>query len=382
MTAVPAPTRTVDLRTVAFWTMLALAAVGAWASVKNLLPQLRAFPQSAAVGLVFLAATLALGLWLVRRLLRPVQAPPWSGTWLAVAWGALAACGIALLLNDMLLSAWSRALDPEAAAAWAASLTAPVNEELAKAAGVVLLAAVSTRLVRGAADGFVYGALVGLGFQVFENLSYGFMQIIAFGGVDPVDATAQALWVRFLLTGLGSHWAMTAVAGAGIGYLVGAVERPLARRAAVAVGCVLLAMAMHWLFDSPLLEGFAGTVGPALLNFAIALLVYSAVRRRFRSRWQAVAQEETAAGVLEPEEARALSRRRSRGRRRKERPAGPEREAAAELQRAQLALIEERVPGGAEDGAYGPWRGAVAAARADERAAVTASRSPRSPLER
>nr|WP_255672897.1 PrsW family intramembrane metalloprotease [Glycomyces amatae] len=343
--------------------MVALSAAGLWLLLKDLLPWARVFGPSALFGVVFLAFSLALGLWLVRRLLRPVQAPPRPGTWLAVMWGGLAACGIAQLLNGVLLSAWSRALDLETAASWAPALTAPINEELAKAAGVVMLTAVSASLVRGAADGFVLGALVGLGFQVSENLSYGFLQILAFGGVDPLAATQQAAMVRFLLTGIGSHWAMTAVAGAGIGYLAGAVGRPPAGRIAAFIGCLLLAMGMHWAFDAPVLDGFLDPVGKPLLNFLIALVVYLSVRRRFRARWQAVADEEVAAGTMGADEAAALSRRRSRARARRRVPAGPQRETAARVQRAQLDLVEARVPGDLAVEDAQPLREAVADAR-------------------
>lgn len=335
-------TRAVEPRTVAFWTMAVLMLFGLWESGKNLLPSMRAFPASTAVDVVFLVVSLAFGLWLIRRVLRPVQAPQWSGTWLAVLWGGLAACGIALVLNGMLLSAWSRTLDLETASAWSAALTAPINEEFAKAAGVFLLAAVSTRLMRGAADGFVLGALVGFGFQVFENFSYGFMQVMVYGGVDSTAATAQALGIRFFLTGLGSHWAMSAVAGAGIGYLVGAVHRPLGRRVWVAIGCVVVAMAMHWQFDSPVTQHFIEPIGPTLINFVIALIVYRVVRRDFRSRWDTGSAEEVRAGVLEPDEAQALSRRRARKRHVKAFPKGPEREAAASRQSAALELVEDR----------------------------------------
>ncbi|WP_205328455.1 PrsW family intramembrane metalloprotease [Glycomyces sp. YM15] len=358
--AVPRPAA-VSVGTLGFWTLIALSAFGLWTLQKDFLPVVLAFPGSAVLDLTVLAVGLAVALWIARRFLRPVRAPPWSGTWLALMWGAFAACGLALVMNGMLLGAWSRALGLEAAGDWAASLTAPLIEEAVKAAGVVLLACVSTRLVRSAADGFVYGALVGFGFQLMENFTYGLNGIGLTGGVDPVGATGQVLWVRILLTGIGSHWTMSAVAGAGIGYLLSESGRSATRRVWVAVGCMALAMGMHWLFDSPFFGGIAGAVGKPLANFAILIVAYTVVRRGFRSRWDEVAAEEVQAGSLAPVEAASLSRQRAR--RRYLRAFGPVRVAQERLQQLQLDLLEERVPRRLDPAAAQPWRDAVAAAR-------------------
>lgn len=360
-TVVPRPAR-VSARNLGFWVLIALCAFGLWTLQTNFLPAALAFPGSALLDLIVLGSSLVVALWLARRFLRPVQAPSWSGTWLALLWGGLGACGLALLMNGVLLVAWSRALGLEASGEWSAALTAPLNEEVAKAAGVVLLACVSTRLVRSAADGFVYGALVGFGFQLMENFTYGLNAIGMAGGVDPVGATGQVLWIRILLTGIGSHWTMSAVAGAGIGYLVSASGRGAARRVWVAVGCMVLAMGMHWLFDSPLFGGgLVGVVAKPLVNFAVLVLVYIVVRRGFRSRWAEVAAEEVRAGSLVPVEAASLSRRRSR--RKYLRSFGAVRVAQERMQQLQLDLLEERMPPRLDPAAAQPWRDAIAAAR-------------------
>ncbi|MFB9662277.1 PrsW family intramembrane metalloprotease [Glycomyces mayteni] len=367
MTAIARPETAVrpavDVKSLALWAMIAASAFGLWTLQKNLLPMALAFPESAALNVAVLGVCLVVGVWLARRTMRPVQAPPWSGTWLALMWGGFAACGLALLMNTRTFSIWSRTFDLETAGSWSAALTAPLNEEVAKIAGVVLLAAVSTRLVRGAADGLVYGALVGFGFQVVENFLYGFNGVVMAGGVEPFAATLQTVVVRVGLTGIGSHWTMSAVAGAGIGYLVGATGRSAARRVWVAAACLAVAMGMHFLFDSPWFEGVAGAVGKPLFNFAVLLVVFFTVRRGFRARWAAVSAEEVAAGTLSEDEAGGLSRRRSRRRFLRAFAHGPEREAQRRLQRAQLALLEERVPEHLPFEAARPRREAVAAAR-------------------
>jgi hypothetical protein len=194
-----------------------------------------------------------------------------------------------------------------------------------------------------------------------ENFTYGLNGIALAGGVDPVSATGQVLWVRILLTGIGSHWTMSAVAGAGIGYLVSASGRSTTRRVWVAVGCLALAMGMHWLFNSPLGGGVAGAIGKTLANFAIMVVVYMVVRRGFRARWAEVTAEEVQVGSLAHVEAESLSRRRAR--RRFLRSFGPVRVAQQRLQQLEVDLLEERVPKLVDPAAAQPWRDAVAAAR-------------------
>ena len=89
------------------------------------------------------------------------------------AWGGIAApFWIALPANTALLEIWTKVGGTAFAADWAAGLTAPINEEWGKALGLVLLIGLAPRLVRSAYDGFIIGAFIGLGFQVFEDVLY------------------------------------------------------------------------------------------------------------------------------------------------------------------------------------------------------------------
>ncbi|MFY7069224.1 PrsW family intramembrane metalloprotease [Nocardiopsis changdeensis] len=302
----------------------------------------RVFFAEAALGLVFAAATLLFGFWLFRRI-RPVRAPDPAASLVAVAWGLTAATGGALLANSALTGVWSKTLGLEFSAVWGAAMTAPFNEELFKLAGIVLVAVAFPRAVRGPVDGFVIGALVGLGFEVTENLIYGLNTVVQAGGVNGGLAVAQTAVLRVLLTGLGSHWAMSAVAGAGVGLLAAAGWLPGGRRVLGASVLVLTAMAMHWLFDSPLLDGFAGIVFKVLLNFGIAMAVYFAARHAHRRRVRrALALEAEEAG-LRRSAAVALARRRARRRALHEVPEAER----AEARRVQALMVES-----AEDRAF------------------------------
>ncbi|WP_306370791.1 PrsW family intramembrane metalloprotease [Nocardiopsis sp. CC223A] len=302
----------------------------------------RVFFAEAALGLVFAAATLLFGFWLFRRI-RPVRAPDLAASLVAVLWGLTAATGGALLANSALTGVWSKTLGLEFSAVWGAAMTAPFNEELFKLAGIVLVAVAFPRSVRGPIDGFIVGALVGLGFEVTENLIYGLNTVIQAGGVNGGEAVAQSMVVRVFLTGLGSHWAMSAVAGTAVGLLAAAGWLPSGRRALGAAALVLTAMAMHWLFDSPLPAGVVGIVVKVLIDFTIAMAVYFAARHAHRRRVRrALAREGEEVG-LRRSAAVALARRRARRRALHDVP---------EAERAEARRVQALMVDSAEDRAF------------------------------
>ena len=55
---------------------------------------------------------------------------------------------------------------------WAAAIVAPVDEELYKGAGLVIIYLMARSEFDSVMDGLVYGAMIGLGFQVVENVQY------------------------------------------------------------------------------------------------------------------------------------------------------------------------------------------------------------------
>jgi hypothetical protein len=142
--------------------------------------------------------------------------------------------------------------------------------------------------------------------------------------------------VRVGLTSLGSHWTMTAVAGAGVGYLA---ARGLRGGGALrAAACLAVAIAMHLLFDAP---------GPSLaillkvlVNFVVVLAFYLWLRRGYRARARAALARQVAAGEVPGVEATALLTRRRRRRRQRQIPIGPVREEFVSRQLAALAGVE------------------------------------------
>jgi RsiW-degrading membrane proteinase PrsW (M82 family) len=298
-----------------------------------------AFHRSPAVflGATLLAVVLQLplliiGCWLIR-LARPLRAPSrlWSAA--AVIWGATAATGCALLANQGLTGLWAKGEGVTFAANWSAALTAPLNEEVLKLAGVVMIALAAPLAIRGPLDGMIYGALTGLGFQVIENVTYGLNSIPDTGATDPAHAVAGSAALRGL-TAPGSHWTMTAVAGAGIGYLT---ARGLRRGALPAAACLATAMAMHLVFDAPQ----PAILLKVLINFVIVTSFYLRLRRSYLAGARAALSAQVAVGTIPNGEAAYLLSRRGRRRWQHSARPGPDRELVAARQRTALASIEE-----------------------------------------
>ncbi|WP_116245275.1 PrsW family intramembrane metalloprotease [Nocardiopsis sp. FIRDI 009] len=302
---------------------------------------IRVFPWAAVLALAFAAATFAFGFWILRRI-RPVRAPDPVPSAVAAVWGMTAATGAGIVANGGLSAVWSKLLGLDVTGAWDAALTAPVNEELLKLAGIVLVAVVFPRALRDPVDGFVLGALVGLGFEVSENLVYAFQAVTRAGATDPALAVATTTVVRVGLTGLGSHWAMSAVAGTAVGLLAAARWRPERRRAVLAALLVLLAMGQHWLLDAPLFgEGIAAVLVKVAAVFASTMAVYVLVRRSYRRRMRRALAAEGEAVGMRRSAAVALVTRHGRLRAAQD-VARPEQPAVLDRQERMLAAAEDR----------------------------------------
>ena len=307
------------------------------------------FPNSAVLAAVLELPLVFIGFVLLR-LLRPTRAPAllWSAA--ALVWGATAAAGCALLANQGLGALWAKSEGVKFASNWSASLSAPLNEEVLKLCGVVMVALAAPLMINGPLDGLVFGALTGLGFQAIENVTYGLNAIVESGGTNPNRAVLNSAVLRVGATGIGSHWTMTAVAGAGVGYLVLHSRRSrLARengqagdgrpdRAAAgllpAVACVLAAVGMHLLFDAPVLP----IEIKVALNFVLVATLYLLLRRAFLRRARRLLAARAAAGLVSPADAASvLSRRRRRADLRKVQ-AEPERDR---MRTRQLQILAE-----------------------------------------
>jgi RsiW-degrading membrane proteinase PrsW (M82 family) len=280
-------------------------------------------------------------------------------------WGAVAAIGaFALLGNDAVMNLYAKTFGASFAFDWGAALTAPINEELAKGAGVLLLLTLAPRLIRSPFDGLVVGALVGLGFQISEDISYAFIGAAnSFGDVGAAWGTIIAR----TLASIPSHWMFSGIFGAGLVWFIGRPEVPA--RKWLGAGLMLTAMLMHGLWNASSAIGggsaFAWIVPAAVACVLINVFVwvYKATVPVERESMRELMAPEVELGVVTPAELDALAGSRSTvkkylrtqpNRRRARHVLGAERELAHQIAR----------DGGAETAAVQQARATVTEARA------------------
>jgi RsiW-degrading membrane proteinase PrsW (M82 family) len=292
------------------------------------------FPGPALLAVVLEIPLLLVGVVVVR-LVRPLRAPDLAWSAAAVAWGATAAAGCALLANKGLIGLWAKSAGPQFAANWSASLSAPLNEEILKLCGVIMIVLAAPRMIQGPLDGMIFGALVGFGFQATENVTYALNSIVLSGATDPAKAVVSSALIRIGLTALGSHWTMTAVAGAGVGYIVAQLRDAEHGGVLPAVACLLTAMSMHLLFDAPQLA-IGIKVG---LNFTIVVVLYLLLSNAYLSRARDALRNWAKAGAIAPDEA-AMVLSRLRRRRALARAGAAERALLAARQQDLVADVE------------------------------------------
>jgi RsiW-degrading membrane proteinase PrsW (M82 family) len=173
-------------------------------------------------------------------------------------WGAVVAPAAAAALNGA-VRIWLGALAGDESAQWTAIVGAPFIEETAKAAALLGVALTRRDQVTSVQSGIVYGALIGIGFTMTENLFY-FAAAALVGGPSGL---AESVYLRAALGGL-IHATFTATVGAGVGW--GVHRGGPARLVGPLLG-LLLAVAQHalwnafgatWLSRAPCGPGAAG----------------------------------------------------------------------------------------------------------------------------
>jgi RsiW-degrading membrane proteinase PrsW (M82 family) len=276
----------------------------------------------------------------------------------AFVWGAVAATTLSAVGNAGWSLVIARILGPDLATRWSAALTAPIVEEVLKGLGVVMIVLIARDEVDDRMDGFVYGALCGLGFAVVEDVFY-FLAV--FGG--DVGGVWKGFFVRVIASGLYSHVLYTGLVGMAVGVVAARRDtRPLGDRLRLAVPLVVTAVAGHFLWNSPILDFFppqpwngaewiliplaAAVKGLPLLVFVVIAVRLAHDRER---RWlrQALAGEQDGSAVTGDEVNILESVRRRRDARRalRDRAGAGAATLLGRLQREQvnLAMIRSRV---------------------------------------
>ncbi|MFD6801660.1 PrsW family intramembrane metalloprotease [Streptomyces cyaneofuscatus] len=337
-------------RRAAFWLFAFFLANGVFSMVSNFYLGYRVVPT--AVLLATLLWTLyALPFLLFFRSLDLFEQHPPLGFAMAFAWGGFAACYLAIPLNTAVESLSSKLIGPQFTADWGPALAGPINEETLKILGVILLIMIARTQFRTILSVVVLGAMVGLGFQIVEDLLYSVNTAIQFPYTNQVIPVGLMLLVRGVITGIWSHALYTSVAAFGVGYFITRRHMPLIRRTAVAIGAFALAWFLHFFWNSPWLQniGGDGIGGMAVLSLAkgipvlaVGYLLWKFAGHEEGSQLRIVADYYIDDDLMTPEERDSLTSLRERRQMRRHLKKTHGRKAARtlhRLQRAQLHMI-------------------------------------------
>ncbi|MFJ4513500.1 PrsW family intramembrane metalloprotease [Streptomyces sp. NPDC088816] len=253
------------------------------------------------------------------RWLDRVEPGPWRNLVFAFAWGACAAALIAIVANSF-ATHWiaTATADPDGADTLGATVIAPVVEESAKAAAVLLVFLFRRRDFTGIVDGVVIAGVTATGFAFTENILYlgnafGADQLTGDRGIASV--TAATFFVRVIMSPF-AHPMFTVLTGIGFGIAAMSSDRRRLRRLLPPPAGLLLAMGMHALWNGSATFGEYGffAVYAAIMVPAFGLLTWQVVWTRQREL-RTVREElpaYTAAGWLTPAEPFALASMRAR----------------------------------------------------------------------
>jgi len=219
-------------------------------------------------------------------------------------WGAIPAVILALVFETLFGIEGDGAGASLAREVAAASAIAPVAEELAKAAGLLLIWLIWRIEYDGVLDGILYGALVGFGFAVTENLFY-FMAALGEGGWGQWGVT---VFLRSVVFGL-NHAFFTAFTGAALG-AAHLIRSRLGRwlAAALGLGAAIVAHGVHNFGVSVTSVSILG-LGLSLIGDAggvllVVLIIWLAQRQE--QHWLRIELADEVGKLLEPAEHQAL----------------------------------------------------------------------------
>ncbi|MFE3329681.1 PrsW family intramembrane metalloprotease [Streptomyces sp. NPDC059176] len=253
------------------------------------------------------------------RWLDRVEPGPWRNLLFAFAWGACAAALVAIIANSF-ATQWiaTSTADPSHADTIGATVIAPIVEESAKAASVLLVFLFRRRDFTGIVDGVVVAGFTATGFAFTENILY---LGNAFGEDQMDDSsgfasiTAATFFVRIVMSPF-AHPLFTVLTGIGFGIAAATAPHRKVRRAALPLLGLVLAMGMHALWNGSSVFGPLGfyAVYAAFMVPAFGLLTWLAVWTRQRELRTVAAElpAYAAAGWLAPAEPLALSSMRAR----------------------------------------------------------------------
>ena len=340
------------VRVPAFWVVLVLLIAGGIQIAIIGARFVSAYPTATFTATV-LFALLAVPFWLFLADLDFLEPEPVAMQVMAFAWGGLVATSVSIPASAALEDLVAKLGSPGLAADWGAALAGPTVEEIAKTLGIVAIVLIARTQINSVLDGVVYGAMVGLGFQIVEDIVFALGAVALAGRGDSVQPVVATFLLRGFLSGVWSHTLFGALAGAGLGYLVVRKDKTRAARIGVALLAVVGSWCSHVLWNAPLFSDGLGNGGLALLAVLVfkglppLLLILLLVRAAHD--WEADYYTAQLAALHDPElitdaelEVLRSGPRRAEARRHARLRAGYKAHAAVRrLQRAQARLAVE-----------------------------------------
>lgn len=215
----------------------------------------------------------------------------------ALVWGAIPATfAFALPVNSAMLGIYPKLFGQDWASSWAAGLTAPFTEELAKLCGLILLLGLAPRLIRTANDGLIIGAFLGLGFAVFEDFLYAANGTMTSFSANP-DTAAVTISLTRIATSAVSHPLFSALVCSGAIYILGTRAQP--RRVLRGILFVLAGMFLHFTWDDA--AGLGGGNGLGVIAVMAASIILALVILTIAFRLAAPREHEFVRDLLAPE---------------------------------------------------------------------------------
>ncbi|GHF45049.1 protease PrsW [Streptomyces mashuensis] len=251
-----------------------------------------------------------------------VEPKPWRDLVFAFAWGACAATLVALLANSLATEWLTSTVDPAEdvdPSGWGATFVAPVVEESAKGAALLLLFLFRRRNFNGIVDGVVLAGITATGFAFTENILYlgnAFASDQSFGYSGVPSMTAGTFFVRVLMSPF-AHPLFTSMTGLGFGIAASLPARRRVLRTLVPVGALVTAMLLHGVWNGSASLGGLGFLAVYALFMVpvFGLLTWLTIwsRQTELRTIRAYLPAYQAAGWLTPPEPPALSSMRARG---------------------------------------------------------------------
>ncbi|RLV01601.1 PrsW family intramembrane metalloprotease [Streptomyces griseocarneus] len=183
-----------------------------------------------------------------------VEPKPWRNLVFAFAWGACAATLVAIMANGYATKWLLNTVDVSQRSdvnVWGATFVAPVVEESAKAAAVLLLFLYRRRDFNGIVDGVVIAGITATGFAFTENILYlgnAFASDQSFGYSGLHSTTAATFFIRVLMSPF-AHPLFTSMTGLGFGIAATLAPRRRVARVLVPVAALLTAMVLHGVWN-------------------------------------------------------------------------------------------------------------------------------------